>query len=340
MIREAINALVDGRSLTAEESAAVMEEIMEGQATPAQLGAFITALRIRGETPEEIAGLVKVMRAKAIPIEFPGPVLDIVGTGGDGLNTFNISTASAFVAAGADLKVAKHGNRAASSQCGSADVLEKLGVKIDLNAAQVKRCIQEIGIGFIFAPAFHPAMKFAAGPRKEIGIRTVFNILGPLTNPARAQYQVVGAPGIQMAEKIACVLAKLNLRHALVVHGLIGMDELSITGKSLFWEIKDGQMIKNRQEITPEILGIKRARLKSVQGGTPEENARIILEVLHGTKGPKRDIVLLNAAAALVAGEKVSNLEQGIELAGAIIDQGKALEKLKKLIKFSHEIAG
>ncbi|MCR4393406.1 MAG: anthranilate phosphoribosyltransferase [Dehalococcoidales bacterium] len=339
MIKEAIHALVDGRSLTAEESAAVMEEIMEGQATPAQLGAFITALRIRGETPEEITGLVRVMRAKAIPVTLTDPVLDVVGTGGDGLNTFNISTTSAFVAAGAGLKVAKHGNRAASSQCGSADVLESLGIKIDLNAEQVKRCISEVGIGFMFAPAFHPAMKFAAGPRKEIGIRTVFNILGPLINPAQAQYQVIGAPSISLAEKIAHVLAKLNLRHALVVHGLIGMDELSITGKSLYWEIINGALVKTRSEITPESYGLKRAPLKSVLGGTPQENARIILEVLSGKKGPRRDIVLLNSAAALIAGEKVKSFEDGISMAESVIDQGKALAILEKLMHFSHEIA-
>ena len=246
--------------MTVDEAAQVMEEIMEGKATPAQLGAFLTALSIKGETADEIAGLASVMRAKAIQVKVDGPVLDIVGTGGDGLNTFNISTAAAFVAAGAGIKVAKHGNRAATSQCGSADVLEKLGVKIDLNAEQVQKCIQEVGIGFMFAPAFHPAMKYAAGPRREIGIRTVFNILGPLTNPAHAEYQVIGVPSVELAEKIVPALIHLGAKHALVVHGLNGMDEISITGQThLIWEVKNGNWLSSDAELSPEDFGLNKA---------------------------------------------------------------------------------
>lgn len=340
MIKEAIGTLVSGKSLTVHEAASVMEEIMEGKATPAQLGAFITALRIKGETADEIAGLAGVMRDKAIRVIVTEPVLDIVGTGGDGLNTFNISTAAAFVAAGAGIKVAKHGNRAASSQCGSADVLEKLGVKIDLNAQQVQNCIQEVGIGFMFAPAFHPAMKYAAGPRREIGIRTVFNILGPLTNPAHAEYQVIGVPGIELAEKIVHASIRLGAKHALVVHGLNGMDEISITGNSLIWEIRNGELISSRKSISPEDFGITKAPANIINGGTPEENAEIIRQIFSGAKGAKRDVVVLNAAAALVAGEKAETLQEGVNLSQEIIDSGKALDKLKHLIEFTQQLAG
>jgi anthranilate phosphoribosyltransferase len=268
-----------------------------------------------------------------------GPLLDIVGTGGDGLNTFNISTAATFVAAGAGLKLAKHGNRAATSQCGSADVLEKLGVKIDLSAAQVQKCIQETGIGFMFAAAFHPAMKYAADTRREIGIRTIFNILGPLTNPAHAEYQVVGVPNPELADKILPALIHLGTKHALVVHGLNGMDELSITGRSMYWEIKAGQSQAIKKEISPEDFGLKSASAENVLGGTPEENAGAILRIFNGERGPKRDIVVLNAAAALVAGEKVSVLLDGVLLAQNSIDNGQALTKLKQLIEITRGFA-
>jgi anthranilate phosphoribosyltransferase len=338
MIKEAIATLAEGQSLTMKESASVMQEIMEGQATPAQLGAFIMALRIKGETPEEIAGLASAMRNKATPVKVNGPVLDVVGTGGDGLNTFNISTAAALVAAGAGISVAKHGNRAASSRCGSADVLEKLGVRIDLNAEQVQKCIEETGIGFMFAPNFHPAMKYAAGPRKEIGVRTVFNILGPLTNPAHSEHQVIGAPNPDLAEKLFSALIQLKTSHSLVVHGLIGMDEISITGESMYWEVKNGESIARRKRISPEGLGLKNAPLKTILGGTPEENAQTIRSILAGTKGPRRDVVVMNAAAALVAGDKVENLEQGVTLAQEVIDLGKALSRLEQLIEFTQKI--
>jgi anthranilate phosphoribosyltransferase len=337
MIREAIQTLITGQSLTMEAAAAVMEEIMEGKVTPAQFGAFVTALRIKGETVDEIAGLASVMRAKAIRVKITEPVADIVGTGGDNSNTFNISTAAALVAAGAGLRIAKHGNRAMSSQCGSADVLEVLGVRIDLNAEQVQRCIQEVGIGFMFAPLFHPAMKYASAPRREIGIRTVFNILGPLTNPARAEYQVVGVPSEQLGEKIVLALSHLGIKHALVVHGLNGIDEISITERSVVWELgEDGKVVN--YHISPEDFGLKRAPAKAVEGGTPAENAEILRRVLTGERAPRRDMVLMNAAAALLAGGGVGTLQQGVALAGEAIDSGKALNKMEQLSEFSQSL--
>jgi len=338
MIKEAIASIVSGHSLTTEEAALVMEEIMEGKATPAQLGAFMTALRIKGETADEIAGLASVMRAKAIRVITADPVIDIVGTGGDNSNTFNISTAAAFVVASAGLKVAKHGNRAMSSQCGSADVLEALGIKIDLNAEQVQRCIREVGIGFMFSPLFHPAMKYASAPRREIGIRTVFNILGPLTNPARAEYQVTGAPSEELGIKMASALHRLGIKHSLVVHGLNGMDEISITDASIIWEVKKGEEIAPPYYVSPEDFGLKRASVNTIRGGTVAENAKILHSVLTGEKGPRRDVVLINAAAALVAGEKAQSLQQGIKLARESIDSGKAVDKLEQLIRFSQSI--
>jgi len=336
MIREAIGALVSGNSLTMEEAASVMEEIMEGEVTPAQFGAFVTALRLKGETVDEIAGFAKVMRSKAVRVTVAGPVIDVVGTGGDGLNTFNISTAAAFVVAGAGLKVAKHGNRAASSQCGSADVLEALGVKFDLNAEQVQKCIEEVGIGFMFAPAFHPAMKYAAAPRREIGIRTVFNILGPLTNPAGAQALLLGVADSSLVEKMALVLQSLGCHHALVVHGEDGLDEITITGETKVCELKDGDI--NSYSISPENFGLSRASLDSLRGGTLDENATLLRRVLASTQGPQRDVVLMNASAALLAGDKVETLGQGVALGKELIDGGHALAKLEQLIEFSQSI--
>ena len=337
MIREAIATLVSGQSLTMEEAASVMEEIMDGQVTPAQFGAFVTALRLKGETVEEIAGLARVMRAKAIPVTVDGPVVDTCGTGGDGSATFNISTAAAFVVAGAGLKVAKHGNRAMSSQCGSADVLEALGVKLELTAEQVQRCLETVGIGFMFAPAFHPAMKYAAAPRREIGIRTVFNILGPLTNPAGARAQVLGVADGSLVEKLARVLESLGCQHALVVHGEDGLDEITLTGETQVCELKDGAI--KSYTISPEDFGLSRAGLDDLRGGTASENAAQLRKILAGASGPQRDIVLMNAAAALVAGDRVETLEQGVALAGEAIDSGKALEKLDQLVELSQSLA-
>ena len=333
MIREAIQALVSGRSLSIKEAASVMEEIMNGKVTPAQFGALVTALRIKGETVEEIAGLAKTMRAKAVPVTIDGPLVDTCGTGGDGLATFNISTTAAFVVAGAGIKVAKHGNRAMSSHCGSADVLEALGVKLDLTAEQVQQSLEEVGMGFMFAPAFHPAMKFAIGPRREIGIRTVFNILGPLTNPAGAQAQVLGVADGSLVEKLALVLQNLGCHHALVVHGEDGLDEITITEKTRVAELK-GSHIES-YSISPEDFGLARANLDSLRGGTAEENASQLRSILAGTPGAPRDVVLLNAAAALVAGDRMETLQSGVALAKEVIAGGQALAKLEKLIEFS-----
>ena len=335
MIKEAIATLVRGSSLSMEEASAVMQEIME--ATPSQLGAFVTALSIKGETMEEIAGLAKIMRAKAIHVESSGEMIDIVGTGGDQSGTFNISTTAAFVAAGAGLKVAKHGNRAASSRSGSADVLEALGVRIDLTAKQVAACLEEVGIGFMFAQVFHPAMKNAAGTRREIGIPTVFNVLGPLTNPAGAQALVLGVAREPLLEKMAGALGSLGLRHALVVHGEDGLDEITITGKTHVCELKVG-LIK-RYTVCPEDFGIARAEAGSIKGGCAADNAAISRSVLAGERGPRRDIVLLNAAAALVAGDKVASMVEGVALARQVLDSGKAMDKLERLISFSRSQA-
>jgi len=339
MIKEAINTLVSGSSLSFEQSAAVMEEIMGGEATPAQIAAFITALRIKGETVDEIAGLASVMRAKAVPVKVTPPVIDTCGTGGDNSATINISTAAAFVAAGAGLKVAKHGNRAMTSQCGSADVLEALGVKIELDAEAVAECLEKVGIGFMFAPLFHPAMKHAAGPRREIGIRTVFNVLGPLTNPARAEFQVIGVPDEALGQKIAAALHRLGTKHSLVVHSLDGMDELSISGKSIVWEVNE-QGVLPPFEIDPDDFGFKKTGIgiSEIRGGTPEENAGILHRILNGQKGPARDVVVLNAAAAIYAGERVPDLQEGARLAASAIDRGRAREKLEDLIELSNSL--
>ncbi len=337
MIKEAIQSLVSGRSLTMEEAASVMEEIMGGEVTPAQFGAFVTALRLKGETVDEITGLAKTMRAKAVPVTIAEPVVDTCGTGGDGSHTFNISTVAAFVAAGAGLKVAKHGNRAMSSQCGSADVLEALGVKIDLNAEKVQRCLQEVGMGFMFAPVFHPAMKYASAPRREIGIRTVFNIIGPLTNPAGARAQVLGVADESLLEKLALVLQSLGCNHALVVHGDDGLDEITITGKTRVCELKDGRI--QSYSISPGDFGLSQASLDNLKGGSVDENAALLRRILAGDTGPQRDVVLMNAAAVLLVGKKVRTLQEGISLAKEVIDSGQALTKLEQLIEFSQSLS-
>jgi anthranilate phosphoribosyltransferase len=334
MIKESIAALVEGRSLTFEMAAGAMEEIMGGEATPAQVGAFLTALRMKGETADEIAGFASVMRAHATPVKITGPAIDIVGTGGDGSGTFNISTAAAFVVAGAGLKVAKHGNRAASSQCGAADVLEALGVKIDLTAAQAAACIETAGIGFMFAPIFHPAMKHAAPVRRELGIRTVFNILGPLTNPAGVGHLLLGVASEQIGEKMAAVLHRLGTRHALVVHGRRGLDEISISGTSLVWDVTAAKVSPPR-EVSPKSFGLAEAPAETMAGGTPAENAAILRRILEGEKCPQRDVVVINAAAALVAGDMTSDFKEAASLAQASIDSGRARQKLAALVAAS-----
>lgn len=338
-IREAIACIVEGRHLTMEEMTLTMEEITSGQATPAQIASLITALRLKGETVEEITAAARVMREKAIPIEVargPGvPVLvDTCGTGGDRIHTFNISTATAFVVAGAGVRVAKHGNRSVSSSSGSADVCEALGINLDLSPEEVARSIDEHGIGFLFAPALHGTMKHAIGPRREIGIRTIFNILGPLTNPAGAEVQILGVFRKDLPGVMAEVLGKLGCRRALVVHGEDGMDEISTAGRTHVAELQDGRV--RQYTVHPEDFGIPVGTIDEILGGNAEENARIILELFEGKKGGKRDIVLLNAGAALHAAGSAETIEKGIELARQAIDEGKAMERLRAVIRHSN----
>jgi anthranilate phosphoribosyltransferase len=336
MIQQAISTVVSGDDLSAEDAAQVMEEIMTGEATPAQFGAFVTALRLKGETAKEIAGMARVMREKALHVRSEGDLVDTCGTGGDGSHTINVSTISAFVVTGAGLKVAKHGNRAITSACGSADVLEAAGVKIDLGPQGVERCIQEVGMGFMFAPTFHPAMWHAGPPRREIGIRTVFNILGPLTNPAGARSQVLGIADGSLGEKMAQVLQRLGCQHALVVHGEDDLDEVSISAPTQIWELKNGAIYS--YSVTPEDLGLSRASADAIRGGSIEDNVAAMNRVLSGEKGPAREVVLLNAAAALAAGDAVNNLRQGIMRASEAIDSGRALEKLHALAELSQKL--
>lgn len=334
MIREAINKLVNRENLSQEESSMAMNEIMSGEATPAQISSFITALRMKGETIDEITGCAKVMREKVMPIKTDADyVVDTCGTGGDNSHTFNISTISALVAAGAGVRIAKHGNRAVSSDCGSADVLKALGVNIDADADKVSKCIDEVGIGFLFAPLLHPAMKYAIAPRREIGIRTIFNILGPLTNPASAKGQVLGVYDEKLTEPLAYVLKNLGSEHVFVVHGADGLDEMTITDKTFVSELKGGMV--HTYTIAPEDFGIHKADRSELIGGTIDDNAKIVLNILNGEKGAKRDIVLLNAGTAIVAGGKASDIKEGIYLAEESIDSGKALQKLEMLIKYS-----
>ena len=336
MIQDAIQMLVDGESLSAEQAAAAMNEIMTGEATPAQVGAFLTSLRIKGETVDEIAGMARVMREKSLHVSVEGDVVDTCGTGGDGSGSFNISTTAAFVVAGAGVTVAKHGNRAMSGSTGSADVLEALGVKIALPPESVARCLDEAGFGFMFAQGYHPSMRFAAGPRREIGIRTVFNILGPLTNPAGADRQVIGVADSSMADRMARVLGQLGSRKALVVHGSDGMDEITITGPSTVWQLENGEVTEF--EVTPGDLGISVASADSIRATSAEHSARIVRSVLAGESGPARDVVLLNAAAALVAADRSGSLAAGFELAARSIDSGDAQAKLDAVVEMSQSL--
>ncbi len=333
-VKEAISKAIAGENLSQAEASGAMDEIMSGQATDAQIAAFITALRMKGETPEEIAGCAQVMRDKATPIHTRHPlVVDTCGTGGDGAQTFNISTTVAFVLAGAGLPVAKHGNRSVSSRSGSADVLEALGVKLSLNPEQVGRCLDEIGIGFLFAPALHGAMKYAAAPRKELGIRTIFNILGPLTNPAKAQVQVLGVFDPNLTETLAQVLARLGTRQAYVVHGDQGLDEVALSGPSKVTQTVSGDV--RTFYVDPVEYGLHKAQTAALAGGSAEDNARITKQVLQGAKGPCRDVVLINAALGLMAGNRAESIEEGLDLAAKSIDSGAALGKLEELVQFT-----
>ena len=336
MIRESIADVVEGRSLTMDQAAATMTEIMEGEATPAQFGALVTALRLKGETVEEIAGMARVMRDKSLHVSVDGPLVDTCGTGGDASGTFNISTTAGFVVAGAGVNVAKHGNRAMSGACGSADVLEALGVNIQLGPEGVGRCIEDVGFGFMFAQTFHPSMKFAAGPRREIGIRTVFNILGPLTNPAGAISQVIGVADPSVAENLANVLRLLGSKRALVVHGADGLDEVTLGDDTHVWELKEGAV--SSYDVTPEDFGLSTADAGTLKVSSAEESADMMRNVLQGQAGPERDVVLANAAAALMAADIVSTLEDGVQVAAQAIDSGSARQKLESLVELSQKL--
>ncbi|MGB4600516.1 MAG: anthranilate phosphoribosyltransferase [Trichlorobacter sp.] len=351
MIRQAIAKAVECQDLSEGEMIEVMNQIMSGECTPAQVGSFITALRMKGETIAEITGAARVMRERATPIRVGRGVLDIdrddinldqetildvVGTGGDGTNTFNISTTVSFVVSACGVKVAKHGNRSVSSACGSADVIEKLGVNLDVTPDIVERCISEIGIGFLFAPALHGAMKHAIGPRREIGIRTIFNILGPLTNPAGADRQVMGVYREDLVEKLAGVLHRLGCKHGYVVHGKDGMDEITLTNETAAAEVTpDGVRLFT---ITPEEFGLSRCSMQELKGGDAAANAIIVRDILNGAQGPKRDVVLLNAAYALVAAGRCATVPEGITLAANSIDSGAARGQIEKLAALTSQL--
>ena len=338
MIRESIQKLVNGADLTYEESTAAMKEIMSGEATNAQIGAFLTALRTKGETSEEITAFTTVMKqcCHKIHPQVKGRLVDTCGTGGDKIKTFNISTTAAFVVAGADIAVAKHGNRSVTSKCGSADVLEKLGLNLNVDHKVVKEAIEKVGIGFMFAPAFHPAMKYAIGPRRELGIRTVFNVLGPLTNPANASAQLLGVYDPRLTEPLAHSLKSLGCEEAMVVHGLNGLDEISTIGKTRISWLRNGEI--TTKEMSPKDFGIKRAKLEDIKGTAPEESAELVFKILYGyvdANNSKRKIVQVNGAAAIIVGGKAEDFGYGIELAKESIENGAAYKKLKELVKFS-----
>lgn len=341
MLKPYIQAVVDGQQLDRAEATKAMEIIMNGEASPPQIGSFLTAMRIRGETDEELAGFASVMRAKALRVPLAGdyPVVDTCGTGGDHSNSFNISTTAAFVVAGAGVRVAKHGNRASTSRCGSADVLEALGVKIELAPEQVAECIDRVGIGFMYAQAFHPAMRFAGPVRREIGVRTVFNLLGPITNPAGATHQVVGVPSADIAKRLANVLGLLGSQHALVVNSSDGLDEIGIAGPSSVSEMvmRDSVWVTN-YDVTPEQFGLTRYEPVAVRGGNVSDNLEIIQNVLSGAEGAQRTITVFNAGAALYAADAVGSIQDGIELAKSTIDSGAAREKLEALVSLTNRL--
>ncbi len=334
-IREAIDRLVNRVNLSEADTIEVMDQIMTGEATPLQVAAFLTALRMKGETVEEITGAARVMREKAHRVNVGSKaVLDTCGTGGDQKGTFNISTTSAFVVAGAGIPVAKHGNRSVSSLSGSADVLGALGVKVDAPKERVEQCIAKIGIGFLFAPLLHEAMKYAVQPRRDIGIRTIFNLLGPLTNPARASYQLIGIYSGEIVAPIAHVLKNLGSARAMVVHGLEGLDEISLCGPTQVAELRDGTV--NEYILEPEQMGFVRCRLEELHGGNPQESAVIVQRVLHGDAGPARNVVLFNSGAALYVSGSAATLPDGIRLAAESIDSGKARQKLDQLVEMTN----
>jgi len=335
MIKNAIAKIVNGEDLTFEESYFTMKQIMSGEADQAQIAGFLVGLRMKGETPHEIAGCAKAMVEKAIKIDFDDEnLIDTCGTGGDEVGTFNISTASAIVASACGAKVAKHGNRAVSSKCGSADVLKELGVNIELSPQEAKKCLEEIGIAFIYAPLYHTAMKHAGPVRQALGIRTIFNILGPLTNPAQAKRQIIGVFSESLTEKIALVLKELRKKHALVVHGAGGIDEISISGHTKISELKNGEV--KTYEINPEEFGFKKWDLNLILGADAKTNAEIIKKIFEGEKGPQRDVVLLNSGAAVYIAGLADSIQDGIKIAQEAIDSGKAKKKLEELVRITN----
>ncbi len=335
-LSEAIKKVVEGTSLSREEARDAMNAIMSGESTPAQIGAYITALRMKGETVDEIAGSAQAMREHAGRIDAePESLVDTCGTGGDGAHTINISTIAGLIAAGAGVTVAKHGNRAVSSKCGSADVLKELGVKIDAEPETVKRCLDRANIGFFFAPLWHGAMKHAIGPRREIGIRTIFNILGPLCNPTGARRQVLGVFDPKLTEVMAGVLKDLGSTHVWVVYGSDGLDEITISGPTRVTELRDGAI--KTFDLYPMDLGVKESSLDKIRGGEAAHNAKIVNDVLGGWKGPCRDVTVLNAAAAIFVGGKAESIKEGVEKARESIDTGKAAEALKKFVAVSNQ---
>ncbi|MDY6792307.1 MAG: anthranilate phosphoribosyltransferase [Thermodesulfobacteriota bacterium] len=334
MFREKLNKIVQGNDQNETEMSFMIYEILSGNITDAQIGAFMAALATKGETIEELAGAATAMRRKALRIQVSSPaVVDTCGTGGDGLQTFNISTTAAFVVAGCGVTVAKHGNRSVSSKCGSADLLETLGVKLDLHPEIVEEAVAEIGIGFLFAPLYHSAMRYVAGARKEVGLRSIFNMLGPLTNPAGVKYQLLGVYAPELTEMVANALKLLGAKRAFVVHGHDGLDEISVCASTRISELQDGLI--RTYDITPEQFFEKQADAKELIGGGPEKNADITKKILSGEKGTKRNVVLLNASAALVAAGKAKNFMQGIDLAKGSIDSGAAADKLEALVRFT-----
>ncbi len=334
MIQAALQKVIDGRDLTREEAREVMGSVMEGEATPAQIGGFLVALRVKGETADEIAGSAEAMRAHVLQVQpHRDDLVDTAGTGGDGQSTINISTAAALVAAAAGSAVAKHGNRAVSSASGSADVLEALGFSLEQEPERIARSIDDLGFGFLFAPSHHPAMRHAAAVRRELGTRTVFNVLGPLTNPAGARAQIVGVYSPQLVRTIADVLARLGARRAFVVHGAAGIDELSPAGPNLVCEVVDGEV--HDREIDPLDLGVPRCDPAELRGGSPEQNALVIREVFAGRDGAARDAILLNAAGAIAAGGHAHDLREGLALAREAVASGAAGERLEQLAAFS-----
>jgi anthranilate phosphoribosyltransferase len=331
-----LGSLAGGVDLSRGDAHAAMSEIMGGTATPAQIAAFIVSLRIKGETVEEMTGLVEAMREAAVTVDVGEKIVDVVGTGGDRSGTFNISTTAAFVAAGAGAKVAKHGNRSASSRCGAADLLEGLGMVIDLEPHQTVQLIHETGFGFFFAPKYHPAMRHAGPVRKELGIPTVFNFLGPLANPAGARHQTIGVSDHKMAERMIGVLAHLGSEYAFVVHGEDGLDEITTTGPTYIFRLKDGEI--THAEFTPEDFGVPRAELADLLGGDVEENAEITRQVLSGSGGPRRDAVVVNASAAIVAGGLAQGFADGVVRAQESIDSGRALNVMQRAVARSNEL--